>query len=37
MMDESTFVKCIPWVAGCEPFRFVMYDSTSTLNYDLQE
>ena len=36
-MGDSTFVKCIPWVAGTEPFRFVMYDSTSTLNYELQE
>ena len=36
-MGNSTFVKCIPWVAGREPFRFVMYDSTSQLSYDLQE
>ena len=36
-MGDSTFVKCIPWVAGREPFRFVMYDSNSTLSYELQE
>ena len=36
-MGNSTFVKCIPWVAGTSNFRFVMYDSTSTLSYELQE
>ena len=35
-MGDSIFVKCIPLMAGNEPFRFVMYDSTSELTYDLQ-
>ena len=36
-MGDSVFVKCIPLMAGNEPFRFVMYDSTSELNYTVQQ